>query len=410
MSSVFRFSELAKNMQPSPIRELFRMIKQPGMISFAGGLPDPSAFPVGPFADCADVLSRDGRQVLQYGASEGYPPLRTVLLETMADRLGYEVAPDELLITSGSQQAVDLMARALLDPGDVVLIEAPAYPGTIHCLRNAGARFATVPCDADGMRVELLPEVVATVEASIGKRPKLIYSVPDFSNPSGACMSRARRLQLVGLAAELEIPVFEDDPYSKLRYAGEDLPNVKRLAGDGSQVIYASSFSKVLAPGVRVAWTVAAPELVRSMVLMRQGEDLCTSTVTQALVAEYCDRGFLDSHLGTIIDIYSAKCRAMQTSLERHLPSGSATWTEPEGGFFFWLELAAESSRELFDRAVAEKVAFVPGAAFFPDADEQIGEVHTGDRFARLCFTFADDAAIEEGCRRLGRVLRTSTG
>jgi 2-aminoadipate transaminase len=323
----------------------------------------------------------------------------------MADRLGYEVAPDELLITSGSQQAVDLMARALLDPGDVVIIEAPAYPGTIHCLRNAGARFATIPCDADGMRMELLPEIAARAEDATGKRPKLIYSVPDFSNPSGACMSRERRERLVQLAAELEIPVFEDDPYSKLRYSGEALPNLKLLAGDGSQVIYASSFSKVLAPGVRVAWTVAAPELVRSMVLMRQGEDLCTSTVTQALVAEYCDRGLLDSHLETIIEIYSAKCRAMQAALESHLPPDSATWTEPEGGFFFWLELAAASSRELFDRAVAEKVAFVPGAAFFPDADEQIGEVHSGDRFARLCFTFADDAAIVEGCRRLGRVL-----
>ena len=221
MSPVFRFSELAVKMQPSPIRELFQMTQQPGMISFAGGLPDPAAFPVGPFADCADVLSRDGRQVLQYGASEGYPPLREILLEMMAERLGYEVAADELLITSGSQQAVDLVARALLDPGDVVVIEAPAYPGTIHCLRNAGARFATIPCDADGMRVELLPEIVERTEATTGRRPKLIYSVPDFSNPSGACLSSDRRKQLIEFAGELEIPVFEDDPYGKLRYSGE---------------------------------------------------------------------------------------------------------------------------------------------------------------------------------------------
>ena len=405
MSSLFRLSAVAERMQPSPIRELFQMIRQPGMISFAGGLPDPSAFPVGPFADCADVLSRDGREVLQYGASEGYPPLREVLLAMMADRLGFEVKPDELLITSGSQQAANLIARVLLDPGDVVIVEAPTYPGTIHSLRNAGARFATVPCDADGMQVELLPGIVDRTEAETGRRPKLIYTVPDFSNPSGACMSLERRHRLVALAAELEIPVLEDDPYGKLRYSGETLPNLKRIAGAEPQIIYASSFSKVLAPGVRVAWSVAEPELTRSMVLMRQGEDLCTSTITQALVAEYCRRGYLESHMGRILEVYSSKCKQMQLALKAHLTPGSAVWTEPEGGFFFWLELATGSSRELFDRAVAEKVAFVPGAAFYPGNEEQVGETHTGDRFARLCFTFADRDSIDEGCRRLGRAL-----
>lgn len=405
MSSIFRFSEIASHMQPSPIRELFKIIRQPGMISFAGGLPDPDAFPVESFAGCAEILGRDGRQVLQYGASEGYPALRDVLHEAMVERLGCEVRPEELLITSGSQQGLNLVARCLLDPGDVVVVEAPTYPGTIHSLRNAGARFATIPCDADGMQVELLPEIVGAVEAATGKRPKLIYSVPDFSNPSGACMSLDRRQRLIEIAGELEIPVFEDDPYGKLRYAGEALPNLKRLAKRQPGVIYASSFSKVLAPGVRVAWTIADPELIRSMVLMRQGEDLCTSTVTQALVAEYCRRGLLESHMGTIIDVYSAKCHAMQAALETHLRPGAATWTEPEGGFFFWLELASGSARELFDRAVAENVAFVPGAAFYPDAGEQVGEVCTGDRFARLCFTFADTEGIDEGCRRLAKAL-----
>lgn len=407
MSSIFRVSEIARKMQPSPIRELFQMIRQPGMISFAGGLPDPSAFPVGPFADCADVLSQDGRQVLQYGASEGYPALREILVEMMADRLGYDVRPGELLVTSGSQQGVDLVARVLLDPDDVVVVEAPTYPGTIHSLRNAGARFATIPCDSDGMQVELLPEIVDRVVAETGRRPKLVYTVPDFSNPSGACLGRERRERLVALAAELSVPVLEDDPYGKLRYSGEPLPNLKRLAGAGPEVIYASSFSKVLAPGVRVAWTVADAELIRSMVLMRQGEDLCTSTVTQALVAEYCRRGHLEGHLGRILEIYSGKCRAMQAALEAHLPAGAAQWSEPEGGFFFWLALANGSSRELFDRAVAEKVAFVPGGAFYPDQDEQIGAIHTGERFMRLCFTFADNDAIDEGCRRLAGALNT---
>jgi len=405
VDSLFRFSLLAEKMQPSPIRELFRVIQQPGMISFAGGLPDPDTFPVESFASCADVLERDGRTVLQYGASEGYPPLREAIIGMMADRLGYRPQAEELLVTSGSQQAVDLIARALLDSGDVVVVEAPTYPGTLHCLRNAGARFATVPTDRDGMVVEELPKVVGSIVATTGKSPKLIYTVPDFSNPSGACMRLDRRRRLVELAAELAIPIFEDDPYGRLRFHGEPLPTLKSLARDAPQVIYASSFSKVLAPGVRVAWTVAAPELIRAMVLMRQGEDLCTSTVTQALVAEYCARGLLEEHLGHIIATYARKSGAMQAALERHLPAGAASWHVPRGGFFFWLEFPGGSSRSLFERAVEEKVAFVPGGAFYPDSDEQVGEILTGDRFARLCFTFADDEAIDEGCRRLARAM-----
>jgi 2-aminoadipate transaminase len=177
------------------------------------------------------------------------------------------------------------------------------------------------------------------------------------------------------------------------------------MVGDGPQVIYASSFSKVLAPGVRVAWTVASPELIRAMVLMRQGEDLCTSTVTQALVAEYCTRGLLEDHLGHIVSTYARKSRTMQAALQTHLPAGSVSWHQPQGGFFFWLELADGSSQTLFDRAVDEKVAFVPGGAFYPDVGEQIGRASTGERFLRLCFTYADDEAIDEGCRRLARAL-----
>jgi 2-aminoadipate transaminase len=405
LSSVFRFSALAEKMQPSPIRELFRMIQQPGMISFAGGLPDPDTFPVEAFASCADVLSRDGRTVLQYGASEGYPPLRDAILDMMMDRLGYRPQAEELLVTSGSQQAVDLIGRALLDPGDVVVLEAPTYPGTVHCLRNAGARFALVPSDGDGMRVDRLPAVIDRVSDAVCRRPKLIYTVPDFSNPSGACMGLDRRRELLEIAEHVEVPIFEDDPYGRLRYSGNPIPTLKSLAGNAPHVIYASSFSKVLAPGVRVAWTVAAADLIRSMVLMRQGEDLCTSTVTQALVAEYCSRGLLEKHLGLIVNTYARKCQAMQQALARHIPAGAASWYEPQGGFFFWLQLASCDSRRLFDKAVEARVAFVPGTAFYPDSDEHIGESLSGNRCARVCFTYADEAAIDEGCRRLGEVL-----
>ena len=408
MDKLFRLSRLAGRMQPSPIRELFKIIAQPDMISFAGGLPDPEAFPVDRFASCADVLATNGFEILQYGASEGYGPLRDVLIELSGRRLGYDVNDAEVLVTSGSQQAVDLVGRALLDPGDAVVVEAPTYPGTLHSLRNVGARFVAVACDDEGMQVDEIPEAVMRCERETGRRPKLIYTVPDFSNPSGACLSLDRRSRLLALADELCIPILEDDPYGCLRYRGATLPTIKSLAGDSPTVIYCSSFSKILAPGVRVAWTVASPELIRTMVLVRQGEDLCTSTVTQGLVAEYCRRGFLDEHLATILTIYSEKCAAMERALNQHVPPGEAQWHAPDGGFFFWLQLAAGSSHDLFDRAIAERVAFVPGVAFYPDADEQVGDAVTGDRFARLCFTFANTQQIDEGCRRLGRAMSSA--
>ena len=218
-------------------------------------------------------------------------------------------------------------------------------------------------------------------------------------------MSLARRRELLDLAENLGVPVFEDDPYGRLRYRGEPIPTLKRLAGDSPFVVYASSFSKVLAPGVRVAWTVADAEIVRAMVLTRQGEDLCTSTVTQALVAEYCRRGLLEKHLVKMIAHYAAKCSAMQRSLTAHLPPGAAEWLRPEGGYFYWLTLPGRDSREVFERAVAEGVAFVPGPAFYPGPEEQIGDAVTGDPHARLAFTFANEESIDEGCRRFASAL-----
>jgi len=376
------------------------------MISFAGGLPAPDAFPVEAFADCADVLRTDGRTLLQYGASEGYGPLREILIERMTAFLGFEVTTDRLLVTSGAQQVVDLMARALLEPGDVVVVEAPTYPGTLHTLRMAGARFATVPCDGNGMVVEALHTVVDRAIAATGRRPKLVYTVPDFSNPTGATLTTERRTRLVELAHELELPVLEDDPYGRLRYAGEPIPPLARLAGDDGHVVYASSFSKVLAPGVRVAWVVGPPELIRTMTLLRQGADLCTSTVTQALVGEYCRRGHLDRHLENILKVYATRRGAMLASMGRHLDPATVTWDPPDGGFFVWVRFTDHEADAVFARAVAEGIAFVPGPAFYPNSDEQAGEPVTGPDRGRLCFTFADATAIDEGCRRLARALR----
>lgn len=373
------------------------------MISFAGGLPDPEIFPVQEFAACSEVLRDQGRVALQYGATEGYKPLLDLLAERMQTPLGRPIRPEEMVIASGSQQIMDMLSRVLIDPGDVIVVEAPTYPGALHTFRNAGARFALVPCDAEGMRVDLLDEVIATCQRETGRLPKLIYTIINFSNPSGACLAIERRRMLASVASRAGIPVLEDDPYGELRYRGDSLPTLFSMAEGG--VLFASSFSKILAPGTRVAWAVGDAELIRKMVIAKQGMDLCTSMVTQVLIAEYCRRGHLDAHLARICAHYAAKARAMGVSLWKELPAGVASWDDPEGGFFFWVRIPGQDTQELFTRAVEEGVAFLPGAAFYPDPDETVGPTVDGSSFARLCFTFANDAEIAEGCSRLARAL-----
>jgi 2-aminoadipate transaminase len=400
MTATFEYSAICRAMRPSPIRELFKFTQRPGMISFAGGLPDPAIFPVTEFAECSDALAEHGATALQYGPTEGYAGLVATVQELMERPLGRTLSPAEILIASGSQQVMDLLSRVLIDPGDVVVVEAPTYPGALHTFRNVGARFATVPCDADGMKVDLLPEVIERCRAEVGRLPKFVYSITNFSNPSGTCLAADRRRRLLEVATRWNIPVFEDDPYGELRYSGTQLPTVFSLT-EWSGVLYASSFSKILAPGVRVAWAVGDRGLIRSMAIAKQGADLCTSMVTQVLVAEYCRRGHLESHLEKIRAHYARKAASMARALHRHLPPDAAEWNDPDGGFFFWLRLTGGRSRALFDRGIEKGVAFLPGDAFFPAPDETVGTYRDGSGFARLCFTFAGDDEIDEGCRRL---------
>ena len=404
MSFAYPFSRVAEAMRPSPIRELFKLTQRRGMISFAGGLPDPIIFPVEEFASCAEALQEHGRVALQYGASEGYRPLVELVAARSRALLGRPVAPEEVVITSGSQQAMDLLARVLIDPGDVIVVEAPTYPGALHTFRNCGARFLAVPCDEHGMRVDLLPDLLARCRQESGRAPKLIYSIVNFSNPSGACLAAERRRELAEVACRHRVPVLEDDPYGELRFRGDAVPSLFSLAG-GKGVLYASSFSKILAPGVRVAWAIGDRELVRRMVIAKQGIDLCTSMVAQVLVAEYCGRGFLDSHLVKIRAHYAGKAAAMAAELRATLAGLPVHWVDPDGGFFFWLDLGRVDSDDLFARAIEEGVAFLPGKAFFPEPAETVGEAPDGRRFARLCFTFAQPDEIAEGCRRLARAL-----
>jgi 2-aminoadipate transaminase len=388
------YSDVARALRPSPIRELMKYTKKPGMISLAGGNPDPRIFPVEEFQEASAIIGERGRDILQYGTTGGYEPLKEFISEWMAPRMGRKVSSDEMLITTGSQQVMDLLGAVLLNPGDAVVVEEPTYPGATHVLRNRQASFVTVPCDKDGMRVDLLPEKLDRAAAE-GKKVKFIYSIVNFQNPSGYTLSAARRKMLLDVAARWGIPILEDDPYGHLRFEGKHEPTLFSLDTEGI-VAYACSFSKILAPGTRVAWVTGPEDVIRKMVMVKQGSDLCTSTVSQALVYEYCRLGHMERFLPKIIDHYRTKRDAMERAFRKHLPQ-DALYETPAGGFFYWLTLPGIDSRKLFGKAIEEGVAFVVGDAFFPNGG--------GTENLRACFTFAAGDELEEAAMRLARAI-----
>jgi 2-aminoadipate transaminase len=388
------YSDVARALRPSPIRELMKYTKKPGMISLAGGNPDPRIFPVEEFQEASAIIGERGRDILQYGTTGGYEPLKEFISEWMAPRMGRKVSSDEMLITTGSQQVMDLLGAVLLNPGDAVVVEEPTYPGATHVLRNRQASFVTVPCDKDGMRVDLLPEKLDRAAAE-GKKVKFIYSIVNFQNPSGYTLSAARREMLLEVAASWGIPILEDDPYGHLRFEGKHEPTLFSMDTEGI-VAYACSFSKILAPGTRVAWVTGPEDVIRKMVMVKQGSDLCTSTVSQALVYEYCRLGHMERFLPKIIDHYRTKRDAMERAFRKHLPQ-DALYETPAGGFFYWLTLPGIDSRKLFGKAIEEGVAFVVGDAFFPNGG--------GTENLRACFTFAAGDELEEAAMRLARAI-----
>lgn len=384
------FSDMSRGMKPSPIRELMQYIKRPGMISFAGGNPDPNIFPIDEFASAASVLRDDGANVLQYGPTDGYEPLKTFISNWMAPRMGRVTEPDEILITSGSQQGMDLLCAALVNHGDYVIVEDPTYPGAIHTMRNRGAQFLTVPCDGDGMRVDLLPQMIETCRDS-GNAVKFVYSIVNFQNPSGSTLSGERRRELLGIASKYDLIILEDDPYGHLRYDGAHAPTIFSMDTE-ERVLYACSFSKILAPGARVAWIVGHRDVIRKMVMVKQGSDMCTSVVAQALVSRYCAEGHLDAFLPHIVDHYRKKRDGMAAAFKEYLPP-FVRYDVPRGGFFFWLATPGIDTQKLFERAVERGVAFVHGRAFFANGG--------GEECLRACFTFAREEELREGARRL---------
>lgn len=391
------FSAAARKTRPSPVRELLKVIKQPGMISFAGGMPAPEVFPIEQFAEGSEKLVSEGTSLLQYGTTEGYDPLRTFLAQWTAPRLGREVALEEMLLTTGSQQVLDLFAWAMIDPGDVVIVEDPSYMAALTAFYNHGADFASVPVDGGGMVVSELPALIERLRKE-GKRPKFIYTIVNFQNPAGSTMTTDRRKELAAIAERYELTVFEDDPYGYVRFDGDHLPSIFSFDKAGN-TIYAGSFSKILSPGVRVGWVSGPEKIIRQMAVFKQAVDLCSSPITQVLTYEYCRKGYLDAHLPNIVENYRKKRDAMEESFRKHLAPQGITWVKPEGGFFYWLNTGGIDSGELARKALEKKVAILPGAPFCVNPE-------AGVHAARVNYTYSQPDVIEEGVKRLAEAIQ----
>ncbi|KVD17425.1 PLP-dependent aminotransferase family protein [Burkholderia ubonensis] len=378
----------------SPIRELFKYLGEPGMISFAGGYPASDLFDVDGLNAAAARAYAQPTRCLQYGPTDGLAELKHELLALMSRR-GVACTPAELVVTTGSQQGLDLLLRVMVAPGDVVLTEQPAYPATLQALRLQQARIVTIPVDGDGLDADRLDALLASGTIA---QPKLLYTVPTFANPTGATLARERRLKLLRLAVRHRFLIVEDDPYADLRFAGEALPSMLALADevDGARdwIVHFASLSKIVAPGLRVGWTIAPAEIARRCVIAKQTVDLCSAPWTQAIAAEYLADGALERHLPRITDAYKRKCAAMCDALRDGL-GDAIEFHRPEGGMFVWARIGAVSSARLLQHAIANKIVFVPGNAFFAD--------NVDDASLRLSYAAPDVDAIREGVARLAR-------
>jgi 2-aminoadipate transaminase len=394
-----QFAERLQNIETSAIRELFKLLGKPGIISFAGGFPDPALFDVEGLKMSADaVLSNNPGPVLQYGATEGWGPLREQISHFMAGK-GATVAPDGLIVTTGSQQALDLIGKTMISPGDKVIVEAPTFLATIQCFRLYGAHLIGAPIDANGVDVDRLEQLIAE------HKPKLVYLIPTFGNPSGATLSLERRLRVLEIAARTHTLIVEDDPYGELYFDQAPPPSLLALSdqvpGSREYLVHCGSLSKILSPGLRVGWMIAPPELLARATMCKQFSDAHTSNLTQAIGAHYLTLGRLDTALGVVRSTYAERARVMAASLQRTLGDAIA-FDAPQGGMFFWARLTGANggpanAAEFAKRAIEQLVAFVPGAPFYP---------HDPDPATlRLSFATADVAKIEEGVARLGAAL-----
>ncbi len=388
------FAARTKVMKSSAMRDLMAVTARPEVISLAGGLPDTSTFPPETFAAVAQRIAAEScAKALQYGPTEGLPETRECIAGVM-EAEGMRVDPDDLIVTTGGQQVIDLVAKTLVDPGDVVIAEGPTYPGAVPVFCSYQADVVQIEMDDAGMRVDLLEETLDRLERE-GRRPKFVYTVPTFQNPAGVTMSLARRRRLVEIAGERELLVLEDNPYGLLRYEGDPLPPLHAL--DPTFVMYLGTFSKILSPGIRLGWVVAPGPVLEKINLGKQGTDLCSSTLTQLMVQAYFERGRWREYVDSLTDLYRRRRDTMLDALADHFPP-QAEWTRPAGGLFVWATLPDFiDTTDLLARALRDNVAFVPGAAAFLDG--------RGRSSMRLNFSASGDEAIREGVRRIGEVV-----
>ena len=397
-----RYAARTQGMSGSAIRELLKYTSSPDIISFGGGFPAPEVFPIEKFKEACDVvLTEMGEQALQYGPTEGYFPLRQ-LIASNAAKYGIVVSPSNVLITSGSQQALDLFGKIFLNRGDRILVESPTYLGAIQAWNAYGATYVTIPSDEDGMQTQHLEELIKT-------NLKFIYVLPNFQNPTGVTLSLERRKQLIEIANLNGVPIIEDDPYGQLRYEGEHLPPVVVLDDEirskdtpiySGNVIYTSTFSKILAPGLRLAWVVAPEDVITKLTQAKQGTDLHTSTFNQYIAYQVASSPFMREHIQHIREVYRERRDAMLQALQEYMPEGTS-WTSPKGGLFLWVMLPeGYDTTAIFPKAILAKVAYVPGESFHPNGG--------GKNTMRLNFSACKPEVINEGIKRLAKVIKES--
>ena len=390
------YSVLASKMEASAIREILKLVQNPEVISLAGGMPDPVTFPVEDIKEISqNIFTNKSAQALQYSSTEGLPELRKCILDHLA-KDGNNGELENIIISSGSQQGLDLVGKTFLSPGDIAIVELPSYLAALNAFHSYGGELVGIPMDEDGMRMDILEEKLTYLKSE-GKKVKFIYTISNFQNPAGVTMSLARRKKIIEIAHKFNVFIVEDNPYEKLRFEGEPIPSIYSLEKNGS-VISLGTFSKILCPGLRLAWILGNKEIIRKMAILKQATDLCTSILSQLIAYEYCQSDKLEENIKSNIQIYKRKRDVMLNALEKYFPK-EAVWTKPQGGFFVVATLPEYiDTGEMFKGAIEENVAYVPGAPFFADGK--------GQNTMRLSFCFPSVEDIDEGIKKLGNVIK----
>jgi 2-aminoadipate transaminase len=402
-----RFSISAKRMSRSVIRELLKLASKPDIISFAGGLPSPETFPSVELLEITqDILKNSARVALQYGSTEGVVQLRDLLIEFLA-KYGMKIAPEELIVSTASQQSLDLVAKIFIDRSDPIIVENPSYLGALSAFKTYGCRFLTVDMDEQGMLTSRLRQELAELKRTAGEgsqyyqnMPKFIYTIPDFQNPTGITMSLARRKELLEIASEYDMIIVEDVPYRWLRYCGDEPPMLGAMDTEG-RVVNLFTFSKILSPGMRLGWIKAHPDIIDKLVQAKQAVDLCTSPLAQKLAEEFIRRNLLEARIAGNIELYRRKQQVMLEALDKHMPRAEGlSWVKPEGGMFLWITLPPRlDADEMFKEAIDRKVAYVVGSAFFPNGG--------GHNTMRINFSYPSEEEIDEGIKRLAALVKS---